>query len=76
MTETERRIDAVMIALSALRRSGIIRPDAAVSPATMAYVSEQIGEPVSKATFHRTTRRALTLARLALTTISTSSTDH
>jgi hypothetical protein len=76
MTETERRIDAVMIALSALRRSGIIRPDAAVSPATMAYVSEQIGEPVSKATFHRTTRRALTRAHLALTAHASSTSAH
>lgn len=65
-TETERRIDCVMIALTALRRRGVIPADAAVSPRAMAYLSEQIGEPVSAATFHRRTNRALTLARLAL----------
>ncbi len=66
MTETERRIDCVMIALAALRREGVIRADASVSPRAMAYVSAEIGEPVSAATFHRRTNRALTLARLAL----------
>ena len=66
MTETERRIDCVMIALAALRREGVIRADASVSPRAMAYVASEIGEPVSAATFHRRTNRALTLARLAL----------
>ena len=65
-TETQRRIDSVMLALNCLRREGLIPLTAPVSPAAMAYLSEEIGEPVSKATFHRETRRALLHARLAL----------
>ena len=65
-TETERRIDAVMLALNCLRREGVIPLDAPISPAAMAFVSVEIGEPVSKTTFQRYNRRALSLARLAL----------
>ncbi len=66
MTETERRIDCVMIALSAIRRKGMIAADARVSPRGMAYLSREIEEPVSAATFHRIENRARTLAKLAL----------
>ena len=66
MTETDRRIDCVMIALTALRRKGVIRPDAPVSPSAMAFIAAEIGEPVSAATFRRRTERSLALARLAL----------
>jgi hypothetical protein len=66
-TETQRRIDSVMLALNCLRREGLIPLTAPISPAAMAFLSEELGEPVSKATFHRETRRALLHARLALT---------
>jgi hypothetical protein len=64
--ETALRIDSTMIALRALRRAGVIPPDAPASPALMSWVSVEIGQPVSKATFHRVNRQALVAARLAL----------
>ena len=65
-TETERRIDCVMIALAALRREGVIPADAPISPEGMAWVSKEIGEPVSKSTFHRLQRRGVLALRAHL----------
>lgn len=65
-TETERRIDCVMIALTALRREGVIPADAPISPEGMAWVSNEIGEPVSKSTFARLNRRGVLALRAHL----------
>ncbi len=65
-TETETRVALTMLAIRALRQRGVIAEDAAVTPAAMAYISQQIDAPVSKSTFHRLTKNSLALARLAL----------
>ncbi|RYD19916.1 MAG: hypothetical protein EOP88_17155 [Verrucomicrobiaceae bacterium] len=64
--ETERRIACTMIAIRALRQHGVIPCDAPASPGFMSFVSVEIGEPVSKATFRRVQQRGLAAARLAL----------
>lgn len=62
-TETQRRVDAVLGVLDLLREQGDIRADMPVSPAGMAYVSQVIGQPVSKSTFIRLQRRGLARLR-------------
>lgn len=64
--ETARRIDCTMLAIRALRQHGVIPFDAPASPGFMAFVSVEIGQPVSKTTFRRVQQRGLAAARLAL----------
>lgn len=64
--ETQRKIDCTMIALRILRQHGVIPCDAPATPALMAFVSETIGERVSKATFRRVQQSAIASARRTL----------
>lgn len=67
MTEaTAIKLKLTCLAIEAMRLRGEIGEDEPVSPERMARISEEIGHPVSEATFKRIEGRFRFRARLAL----------
>jgi hypothetical protein len=80
MTElTAEKIRLVLLAVEAMRISGRIGPETAVSHRQLERISYRIGEPVGREDFARLEARALHKARLAALALQArraSSTDH
>lgn len=65
-SSTSDKISLVMLALRERRLRGEIAADAAISTKQMARISDEIGAPVSEATFRRIEHVAILKLRLAL----------